>query len=179
MRSSLFALAIALFLSGCASPRYQMLYRYEPPTDAEGRACLAQCEPKLAECKANCKTTYDACVKRVEPEIDVRYDEALKRYEVEFAHYRREWLNYELHQSYGWGYYPPGYGAYYPWPAPFYYQPIPPHKPSREQIQTRVHREKCPSDCGCQQIYDACFLSCGGKMIPETKCIANCPQDKP
>lgn len=179
MRTSLFALAIVIFVSGCANPRYQTFYRYEPPTDSEGRACMAHCESKLAACKTECKTTYDACVKRVAPEIDVRYDEALKRYEVEFVHYRQELLNYELHQSIGWGYYPPGYEPFYPWPTPFYFQPIPPHKPSREQIQTRIHREKCPADCGCQQSYDACFLSCGGKKIPETKCIANCPQDKP
>lgn len=178
MRTSLFALAIAILLSGCANPRYQTLYRYEPPADNEGRACLARCEPKLAACNAECKTTYEACVIRVAPEIEARYDEALKRYNIEFNHYRQELLNYELHRSISWGYYSP-YDPFFAWPAPFYFQPIPPHPPSREQIQARVHQEKCPSDCGCQQTYDACFLSCGGQKIPETKCIAHCPEGKP
>jgi len=179
MRTIYFAVVIALILSGCASPRYQTLYRYDPPADAVGRACLARCEPKLAECKADCKTAYEACVKRVGPEIDARYDEALRRFDDEYRRYRQEWINFNFHYSFGWGHFSPGYGFYDPWHDPFFHQPTPPNPPSREQIQARVHKEKCPADCGCQQPYDACFLTCGGKKIPETKCIANCPQGKP
>ena len=37
----------------------------------------------------------------------------------------------------------------------------------REHVQAAVEKQRCDSDCGCQPIYDACFLSCGGKKIPE------------
>lgn len=183
MRIYYFSLAVAILLAGCASPRYQTAYRYEAPSDAAGRACLARCEPQLAVCKADCKIHYDACVKRVEPEIAVRFDEALKQYDFEYRRYQQDLLNFNWHYSFGWGYYGHGhgygYGMFYPWHDPFFYQPSPPNPPSRERIHARVVQEKCSADCGCQSAYDGCFLSCGGKKIPETKCVANCPQGKP
>lgn len=181
MRSYLFPLAIALFLSGCASPRYQSVYRYEAPTDASARACLQTCEPKLASCQTSCQHRYQACLKEIDPLVDTRHGEAIKRYENELDRYRLELQHYQLQLLLGWGHssmwYDP-WNHYYPWPDPYYAQPYPPQKPTRDEAFNRVRKERCESDCGCQPIYDACFLSCGGKMIPEVKCIANCPKDK-
>jgi len=181
MRSYLFVVAIAFLLSGCATPRYQTVYRYEAPTDARAHACLQACEPKLAACQSSCQTRYQACLKEIEPLVDTRHSEALKRYENELDRYRLELQHYQLQLSLGWGYHSMWYGPwpyFYPWPETYFPPPIPPHKPTREESFNQVRQQRCESDCGCQPIYDACFLSCGGKMIPEVKCIANCPPEK-
>ena len=169
-------------LSGCAGPRYQTVYRYEAPTDAAGRACLARCEPKLAACQTGCQGKYQTCLKAIEPTVEARYSDALKRYETELERYRHELDFYQLRSSLGWGYHSMGYGPwpyyYTPWPDPYYFAPTPPDKPSHDKLFKQVRQEKCENDCGCQPIYDACFLTCGGKKIPEVQCIAHCPKDK-
>ena len=181
MRSYLFAVAIALLLSGCATPRYQTVYRYEAPTDANAHACLQTCESKLAACQTSCQSRYQSCLKEIEPLVETRYSEALKRYEYDLNRYHIELQQYQLQLVLGWGYnsfwYDP-WPYYHPWPEPYFPPPNPPRKPTREESFNRVRQERCEKDCGCQPIYDACFLSCGGKMIPEVKCIANCPKEK-
>ncbi|MDD5241265.1 MAG: hypothetical protein PHG47_06025 [Sulfuricella sp.] len=173
---------LAVGLLGCVgpSPRYQTAYRYEPPTDAAAGACLEKCEHKLEDCQQRCKADYQACLKLIEPQVEGRYAEALKRYGTELDRYRWELDRYQLYMSMSWGWSPwYGHGYYRPWPEPYYYPPpAPPAKPSKDQEFSRLRQEKCDVDCGCQAIYDAGFLSCGGKKIPEVKCIANCPPAK-
>lgn len=173
---------LAVGLSGCAAPgpRYQTAYRYEPPVEAAGRACLEKSEHQMAQCQQRCAADYQACLKRIEPQAEVRYAEALKRYRTEMDLYRRELARYQLYLSMSWGRYPwYGSGFYYPWPDPFYFPPpVPPAKPSQDQEFSRLRQERCEVNCGCQANYDAGFLTCGGKLFPEVKCIANCPPGK-
>lgn len=179
---SLFLAFLAVGLLGCAAPgpRYQTSYRYEPPIDAVGRACLEKSGQKQAECRQRCTADYQACLKVVEPQGEARYAEALKRYEIEMHRYNGELSRYQIYLSMSRGWSPWGgyYGYYHPWPEPYYPPPVPPAKPSLEQELGRLRQEKCEVDCGCQAIYDAGFLSCGGTRIPEQRCIANCPQGK-
>ena len=173
-------IAVLIGLTSCASPRYQTLYRYEPPTDAAGHACLERCEDKLSGCLSSCSITLQSCSKRIEPEAEARYSEALKRYEMELNIYRWELQRYEINQTLNWQYHSlaADHLHYYAWPRPYYFPPTPPRKPGRDELFNRLRKEKCETDCGCQPIYDACFLTCGGKKIPEVRCIANCPKDK-
>lgn len=176
-------LAAAFMLCACASPRYQTVYRYEAPVGADAQACLQNCETKLGSCKSACQQRYQACLKDIEPLVDTRHGEAQKRYENELDRYRSDLQHYQLQLSLGWGYsyssiwYDP-WPFYHPFPDPHFPPPIAPRKPTREDSFNRVRQERCEGDCGCQPIYDACFLSCGGKLIPEVKCIANCPKEK-
>jgi hypothetical protein len=178
IRHGLALLVVAAGLMGCATPRYQTVYRYEPPPDAAGHLCLAGCEQKLAMCQSHCKQTYDACAKSVEPLVDERYREAMKRYAMELEQYRWELDRYHMDMALGWGYPSAWHGPFHPWLDPYYWPPTPPDMPSREEISAKIRKEKCDADCGCLPLYDACFLSCGGKKIPEVKCFANCPPEK-
>ena len=167
-------------LGGCATPRYETTYRYEAPADAAGRVCLEKCEPRLGVCQASCTNKYQACLKDIEPTVDARYRDALKHYDNAFQRYRWEMDRYQRYLSLGWVYYPPGYAPwlYTPWHDSFYFPPTPPRKPMRDELFKQVRQEKCENDCGCQPVYDACFLTCGGKKIPEVQCIAHCPKEK-
>lgn len=173
-------LALITLLSACASPRYQTVYRYEAPADSSGRACVERCGPQLSSCQSHCQTQHAACIKSIEPEVESRYQDAMRSYAAAFEQYRRDMSYYQMHFSLGWGAYPGWYGpwAYSPWPDPYFSAPSPPLKPTREQVQAYVEKQKCDVDCGCQSAYDSCFLGCGGKKIPETHCIAHCPKDK-
>mgnify|MGYP001084845283 CR=1 FL=1 len=185
IRFALLATIIAT-LAACAAPRYQTVYRYEPPPDAAGRSCLVRCEQGLKACQDDCANNYSVCVQSLEPEAQARYADALKRFEGELDQYSRDLNRYHLSFSLGWGHHPGWYGAGwydpywshgwpYGWYGPDYYPPVPPRAPSYAEELGRLRAERCNRDCGCQPGYDACFLSCGGIRTPEQRCIANCP----
>lgn len=177
-------------LSACATPRYQSAYRNEPPTDAAGRSCLTLCERNLESCRDACVTQHTACVQTIAAEARLRYDESVKFYQGELAQYGRDLDSYHLSLSLGWGFHNGGHGAGWydsPWPhawphewpyggyGPHSYPPVPPEPPSYAEELARLRAAKCDRDCGCQPNYDACFLSCGGRKVPQLRCIANCP----
>jgi len=178
MKSPLWLLLLAL-LAGCMTPRYQTLYRYEPPTTAAGKVCLEQCEQKLSGCKNQCQEKHQTCVKSLDPMIEMRYQEKLRQYQHDFRHYQYALDLYQRRLLLGSYYYDPRYG-YIPYSYGYDHQfpPIPPYKPDREQVAKALAQQQCDHDCGCQSGYDACFLTCGGIKIPEVKCIANCPPEK-
>lgn len=168
---------LAAVLYGCATPRYQTVYRYEAPVDTQGRACLGDCQARLAACQDSCSQAYQACIKSIEPLVDARYAQALERYAQELDRYAWDLRHYEMQLWLGWGrgpwYYDPW--PYYAWPGPYWYPYPPPSRPSREAVQAQLRRERCVEDCGCLSQYDTCFLACGGRKIPEERCVANCP----
>ncbi len=177
------ALVAAALLDGCATPLYQTSYRYEPPTDAQGLACIERRASIRTDCQAACQTAFLACQKNIEPQVAVRYDEALKRYEDELDRYLVELRHYELQLWMNWTgpwYYGPGYydpWRYYGWPGPYAFPPpVPPRKPSRDAVRAALEKQQCKADCGCQGAYDDGFVACGGKRVIETRCIAHCPR---
>ena len=171
-----FVVLILASLAACISPRYQTAYRYEAPTDAAGRACLTQCEPKSSHCKTQCAEKHQACVKDLDPQIEARFAQKTQQYQRDFHYYLYALELYQRRLSLGFYSYDPRYAYYYGYEPSF--PPIPPFKPSREQIAAQLVQQQCDRDCGCQTIYDACFLGCGGKKIPEVKCVAHCAPEK-
>jgi hypothetical protein len=172
---------VAVGLAGCTSPspRYQSAYRYEPPADSAGLACLEKCGQKMEVCQKRCTADYQTCLAGIAPLVEGRYGEALKRYAAEFERYRWELERYHLYLSMRWHdsfWY--GHGFYHPWPEPYYFPPVVPKKPTRDESFDRLRKERCEVECGCQPIYDTCFVGCGGKRTQEVKCIANCPEEK-
>jgi len=174
LRSTLVAMALAVGLTACATPRYQTVYRLEPPADAAGLACLEKCSAQLAACQAQCAQTWQACVQSVEPLVQERYAQALQRYEEALDRYAAELRSYELQIWLDWRH---GGWWYDPWPGPRWYPYPPPRKPSREAVMSQLRKDRCVEDCGCLGGHEACFLACGGRKIPEVRCVANCPPE--
>lgn len=165
-------IAAVLALAACATPRYQTVYRYEPP--AGGQACVESCDQALRVCQDHCDQERQACLKTLGPEVEARYAEALRRYANDLNLYRLELERYRYNLWFDWH---RGPWWYEPWWPP-YYLPYPaPIPPNRERIAERLGQERCSSDCGCRKDYDACFSACGGRRIEETRCIANCPPE--
>ena len=176
-------MVIGALLEGCATPRYQSVYRYEPPADAVGRACVTQCAQTQKLCLEDCRQNYTACVKHLEPEARARHADALERHEDAMDQYRRALDHYHLNLSLGWGHYDDWYGAgwyesRWPYGGYRYYDyppPEPPRPPYYEDELARLSVEKCDQDCACQPDYENCFVGCGGRKISQQRCFANCP----
>ncbi|MBW8369963.1 MAG: DUF3987 domain-containing protein [Thiobacillus sp.] len=177
------ALVLLGGLAGCATPQYQTTVRLIPPSDAQGLACVQGCEIRKTACQAECQTRYQACAKGLEPQIEARYADALKRYETELKQYAAALRHYEMQLRFEWlhsyPYYP--YYPYWwnPWPGPAFppaYRE--PTMPTRERVRAELLKSNCQDDCGCLPAYDACFVGCGGQRVSETVCIKNCPPAK-
>lgn len=165
--------------AGCASknPVYQSFYRYEPPVDSAGQACVESCVQKKGVCHKACTADYQSCVERIEPLVDVRYGEALKRHAAALDRYRWDLNLYHLQLSLNrHDHFWPGHGHYQPWFGPIYFPPVLPKTPGRDDVLNQLKKEKCDAACGCQPSYDTCFVACGGKRISEEKCVVNCPK---
>jgi hypothetical protein len=180
-------LLFALAVSGCATPRYQTAYRYVPPEDVVGQSCLKSCEQAQTVCHADCQAAWQACTARVEPQLEARYAQALQQFAQDLRRYQLELDRYEQDLRLSWG--PGHYGGMWhsPWHSTWLYpawptyafSPRPPGpQPTRDSLRAVLYREKCDDGCGCPANYDVCFLGCGGRKIPETRCVANCPAEQ-
>ena len=118
--------------------------------------------------------------KALDPQVEARYAEALKRYELELKQYAAALRHYEMQMRFEWmNRYP--FQPYWwdPWPGPYYPPPYPePDMPTRESVRAQLEKSECKADCGCLPAYDTCFVGCGGQRITETVCIRNCPLAK-
>jgi len=171
-----------LLLAACATPRYETVTRYEPPADAAGAACLRGCQAALDACRGDCQAAWQACAAGLEPQVDERYAQALKAYADELRLYRRELDRYEWDVWLGWGH---GYSglwyspwSYYPWPGNIPSPVSPGDPPTKEAVRDSLRKGQCKDDCGCQPRYEACYQGCGGRVVTETRCVANCPAGK-
>ncbi len=169
---TLLGLLLAGMLSACATPRYQTVYRLEPPTDASGLACIEKCSGQLSVCQAQCAQAYQACVQSLEPLVEARYLQALEGYEQALDRYAAELRAYELQYWLSWRH---GPWWFDPWPGPLWVPYPPPRKPSREAVRSALIKERCTEDCGCLAQHEACYLTCGGRKVSEERCVANCP----
>lgn len=176
----LILLAFVALIAGCATPRHETIQRLEAPADAEGQACVGRCDLELTACRERCRAAWQACAEQVEPRVDERFSRALQAYSEDLRRYRRELDWYEWDMWFGWNHGPGGFWAsswpyHAPWPrARFWIEP-PGEPPTRESVRAGLLKESCQDDCGCQPRHEACFLACGGRVLRETRCVADCP----
>ncbi|GAB4392754.1 MAG: hypothetical protein Tsb005_08150 [Gammaproteobacteria bacterium] len=63
MKKIMVLMALSAFLYGCI-PVYETTYRYEPPTAARGKRCVAQCERAKEMCFSACQRKQQQCVQQ-------------------------------------------------------------------------------------------------------------------
>lgn len=179
---SLPVIAAAFLMAGCATPRYETTYRYESPAGAEARLCIRGCETALNACRADCQTAWQACADKLEPQVEAHYAQALKTYADDLRYYRRmlEQYQWDVWMDWGFAYHGLWYSPwpYHPWPSAALLPIAPGDPPTRDAVRDGLRGSQCKDDCACQPAYDACFQACGGKVVSETRCVANCPDGK-
>ena len=118
-----------------------------------------------------------------------RYDEKMKLYVKELESYARELRRAQFERDF---YYMSGFyddfcfaSPYHHYRGcgyrPFWYDPYPlyvgrpPQNPSLEAERLKAESEMCKLDCGCESLYDECFIAHGGVIKTKKVCIENCP----
>jgi hypothetical protein len=189
--------ALLVLTAGCGGPEFSVSYRFVPPP--EGKECLKGCEEKYSECRLKCSEEHSRCMERVRREASRIYEKELLAYQKEltayqkaYDAYQRELLNWnrnyrELYRDYLY------FKSKCKKTKDYFAcqrkedleealetlsntKPKPPQKPVKPSLSDVVRELSlsCPTDCGCKEQYDACFTSCGGKIIPERICVKNC-----
>ena len=65
---------------------------------------------------------------------------------------------------------------YYGAGGPLRSEPAAPNKPSLSEETTRVRALRCENECGCQDGFKACYISCGGQVETLRYCLENCEE---
>jgi len=189
---------IALFFVGCG-PRYMIKNQYIPPASSASQSCLNKCSSIRQGCQNLCQQNYQYCLddayakaKAVEVEEQRAYEIAYSRYrmdamqyEHELRNWQRDYYDYSRDLSHYQSQCERNRDAYacqkrdelqrymkrlsHDRPR----EPWVPARPTFEQILVN-QQSFCTTNCGCEQSYDNCFVSCGGQVIPHKICVENC-----
>ncbi len=195
-----YILAVVGFVvfSGCA-PVYVVKNQYIPPK-AENTKCLNSCLQSKKECKNECVNKYQSCMddafekaKKVYAKLNNNYERKYKRYLLKMEDY--DYRIFDWHNDYDesyrdWQYFrkeckvnPSNKYACDREDDLMYVikklrrdKPKKPRIPRKESFEKilKAEQSKCVKNCGCNDLYDSCFVSCGGEIIPHKICVKNC-----
>ncbi|WP_457638655.1 hypothetical protein [Persephonella sp.] len=195
MRLSVWILFLLVFLASC-SPKYKIEKVYYPPED---RVCVEKCDKDYTECTAKCLEKHKECLKdsadraeKIYRKLRDEYERLLSRYYRNYDLYTREMEIYEKNLSSlrkELKFYSRLCSQYKDKEACSRREktrkklkhleanrPQPPEKPRQVNFEEILEKERkaCSCDCGCRDIYDACYQSCGGKVEIKKVCVENC-----
>jgi len=194
-----------LLLTACAAPRWQTVYQYEPPTGGEGAACAQRCVDNQQACRLEREDRYQHCLERADSTARDGFEALMSRYELEMrayfadlARYKMERDRYEhrrTHLAYEKSHYERrckedardrtacelAEKARRELKHLERHRPLAPARPERPSLADEVSkaRASCARNCGCIETYNACYAACGGRVIPQQRCIDNCPDGVP
>lgn len=135
---------LALAVAGCG-PQYRTFTNYEPPADDVGRDCALRCLDERRLCRRENDLGVQQC--RIDAQKDA--EEANLDLERDFR------IDLKRFRA----------GLY----------ETPPEKPAAVRPDYgRCSREASGGEARCGQDFDLCYQTCGGRVIRETHCVANC-----
>lgn len=191
---------ISVIISACG-PTYIIKNEYVPPTHPTASSCLQRCEVKKNSCQHSCNTTNLICKNNAAQKainaLPVRlseYTHQLEIYTTERDRYHsekrdREYdlkklkMDYEVYRQ------KCDNNAFYcdrkkeikDEIRDLEYSSIDsPERPKKPTVasETEKNQASCTTICGCTSLYDTCYTSCGGRIIPRQFCTHNCPDKK-
>ncbi len=190
--------AITVFLVSCGGPRYAVEFSYIPGKDY---SCLKECQKRRENCVAKCEERYNRCVLSAQKKAVDLYEKELSSYRKKLEEYDRLLRIYQKELSVWSSNYEQMKKDYVFFREiclkekknyacsradeikrklreEKYKRPIKPLKPVRPDLGTIVSKlsSLCKRDCCCEELYNSCFVSCGGKLVPHRFCIENCKE---
>ncbi len=200
LSTSLALFLISILVSACG-PTYITKNEYVPPTNPAASSCLQRCDVKKNNCQNSCNTKNQICRNKAAQMATKTLPSALSEYthqlevytaQQERYHAEKREREYELNKL------EMDYEVYKDKCSKdklycdrkkeikrnlrsLKYSnvktPIRPDKPTlaTEAVQ---HQASCTTACGCSAVYDSCYTSCGGRIIPRQFCTSNCPEKK-
>lgn len=188
-------LFLSIFVFAC-SPKYKVEKIYHPPKD---KACLDKCQQDFIKCENICTTNYKKCLKESIDRANKIYSKLRKEYEENLKNYYEAYRNYqkqfEIYQNLisskqeQLKFYEKICSKYKDKDACYRRdmlrreienlkrkKPIMPKKPIEVSYEDILKKERniCTCDCGCKELYDACYQSCGGYVEIKKICVENC-----
>ena len=186
------------FLVGCG-PRYLIKNQYIPPATAASQPCIENCSHMREGCQNQCQQNYqyclnDAYMKAQSVDIDEQrtYDIAYSHYMLDMSRYRmalHEWQRDYYDYSRDFEHFQKqcerekdAYACKKRDDLKHYLNRLNRDRPREPWMPTRRSFEQilvaqqsfCTTNCGCEQVYDNCFVGCGGQVIPHKICVDNC-----
>jgi hypothetical protein len=196
-----FLFTCSLFFFGC-SPKYIVKNEYVPSIKSGFNVCLQECETKRSSCNGafmakvqDCKNQASLRAKDIYKLESIEYKKKYISYQESLHRYldkkrvlerktqliRRDY-HYFVNKCKETREYYDRYACtrardlrqtlqYYREQKP--YRPLAPEKP----IFSKIYENEstlCSLNSQCESLYDKCYLSCGGKIVPHKICIENC-----
>jgi hypothetical protein len=196
-----FLLTCSLFFFGC-SPKYIVKNEYIPSTNDGFQACIKECETQRSSCNGafaaqvqDCKNQASLRAKDIYKLELIEYEKKYVRYKESLSDYyekkhvieRKEGLirrdyRYFMRKCQDSREYYDRYACkrardlrqtldFYRRQKP--YKPLAPEKPTFSKIYEE-ESVLCSFKNQCESLYDKCYLSCGGEIVPHKICIENC-----
>ncbi|NPA57940.1 MAG: hypothetical protein GXN94_01470 [Aquificae bacterium] len=187
---------LTVFLISACSPKYRTEKVYYPPPD---KSCVERCIKDRLKCQSDCQDRYNRCLKQSVLRAERIYRQVEDQYEKELKRYYREYDLYLKKKGYAESqlkrlrqeldFYRRICSRYKDREACDRKKQLekrlryiknkklkPPAKPRKVSFDEILKQERkaCTCDCGCKEIYDACYQSCGGKVEVRKVCIENC-----
>jgi len=181
---------LLLALGGCG-PVYELRDHYSPPLDPAGQQCIRGCETQRSGCRLDCDRAYSSCSREANTEAREAYSRALEVYAAELETYGAEQALYDR-----------DYQEYRDRKAELddahdrAKQRCRQREPKacaeedrlddqRDRLRedyygseetARVRALRCDDECGCQDSFKACYISCGGQVETLRYCLENCDE---
>jgi len=191
------ATCLSLILTSCASPRYIVKYKYVPPENS--KECLKSCEVKFEECQKSCNEKFQMCISKSWEEARRIYQAEFQSYKERLKSYNRRRRTY-LSDVTEWNEQIKKIYRDYRFFSSLCKRtkerfaceqkqelrellnalqdekPEEPQKPEKPSLNRIFHQvsSKCSANCKCEELFNNCFVSCGGTLIPYKMCIENC-----
>jgi len=198
MKTIIFIFGFIVLFSGCA-PQYVVRNQYIPPNDKNSRVCLQDCSQKKQKCKQRCAEDYSDCLsyayneaKRIQIKSDKNYKERYNKYLARLSDYNFnifDWQNRYDERYSDWKYFSgkcskngDKYACDREDDLKYIIKKlrrIRPREPREPRYVTfdeilSKQQSKCSKKCGCDDMYDSCFIGCGGEIVPHKICVENC-----
>lgn len=147
-----FGMLFSLICLNSCGPMYNTRYHYTPPSNFNGMQCINQCLSNKSYCQSNCSANNQSCKANLQW---LKIGETTARI-IEGPRYHR-------------------YGHY----NPYYYQPY--YNSAADDLSreynsgmAQCRREQTYCTKQCESNYNDCYQNCGGQVLVETYCYANC-----
>lgn len=198
MKSIIFILGFVVFFSGCA-PQYAIRNQYIPPLDQKSKVCLRDCSYQKQACRQRCEEDYSDCLsyaneraKKIQIRTDRNYKNRYENYLAKQNDYNLEILNWQdrYDERYrDWRYFNKKcsknndkyacereYDLRYIIKRLQTNRPMEPREPRYITFDENLANQQktCSKNCGCDDNYNGCFISCGGEIVPHKICVRNC-----
>jgi len=191
-------LFLSLLLSAC-SPQYKLVHDYYPPKQNKGMECInKQCTKNRNSCQNSCNNNFQNCLINQEkaahhnyPILLDNYYHEMELYQSDLSLYHEKINNYHLkkdniklkmnnalnhcnkkHKD------DKQCSEYHHYKKKLkkIYRPYHPNQPIKPSLahSIRDFQKSCSKNCQCDDLFNQCYIGCGGKIDTRKICISNC-----